>query len=566
MFIVKKKIHDKEYFYLNETRREGKKVVSTCIAYLGKDKAEAERKAKEFINEREKEIKTKVIDNIRPSDKTNLVKKEISIDELTSFCKRKGFVFKSSEIYGGFSGFWDFGPLGTELLNNLRSEWWKYFVQEKENMVGIEASVLSHPKIWKASGHIASFSDVSVRCKKCKKFNKVDKEELERARCGFCSGELDKASAKDLNLMFKTQIGPVEEESVLAYLRPETAQGMFVNFKQVQETSRKQLPFGIAQIGRNFRNEIAPRDFLFRSREFHIAEFEFFINPEEKTCLLLDEEHLNVRFKFLDAESQERNTLNLREISIKDLLDEKRLEEWHAYWLAEQILWFKKLGLWERIKIREHMKQELSHYSSATFDIDYEFPFGSKEIAGNANRGQYDLNQHIKESGESLGFFDEELKKRVIPKVIEPTFGIERIFLALLCEAYFYDDKRQNIVLKLNKKLAPVKAAIFPIVKVDEKLVKISRDVFHKLKKDFFAVYDAGGSVGRRYSRADEAGIPMCITIDEQTLRDRTVTIRDRDSTEQVRIKISELEDAVKKILNGENFSKIGKIVKTRVK
>lgn len=567
-FVVKKKIHGKEYFYLNETHREGGKVVSKCIAYLGKDENEAERKAKEFMDERlkTKEIKTKKNEDIKVEEKTKLVKKEISIDELTAFCKRKGFVFKSSEIYGGFSGFWDFGPLGVELLNNLRSEWWKYFVQEKENMVGIEASIISHPKIWKASGHVASFSDVSVKCKKCKKFNKVDKADLEIAKCGFCQGELDKSSAKDLNLMFKTQIGPVEEESVLAYLRPETAQGMFVNFKQVQETSRKQLPFGIAQIGRNFRNEIAPRDFLFRSREFHIAEFEFFINPEEKNCSFLDGNHLNIKFRFLDAESQEKNEFNLREISINDLLNEKRLEEWHAYWLAEQILWFKKIGLGDRIKIREHMKQELSHYSSATFDIDYEFPFGSKEIAGNANRGQYDLSQHIKESGENLGYFDDETKKRILPKVIEPTFGVERIFLALLCEAYFYDDKRQNVVLKLNKKLTPVKAAVFPIVKVDEKLVKISRDVFEDLKKDFHVIYDAGGSVGRRYSRADETGIPMCITIDEQTLKDKTVTIRDRDTTEQIRVKISELKEVVFRIISGENFLKIGKIVKTRVK
>ncbi|MBU4086919.1 MAG: glycine--tRNA ligase, partial [Nanoarchaeota archaeon] len=482
------------------------------------------------------------------------------------FCKRKGFVFPSSLIYGGLSGFWDFGPLGVELFNNLKKEWWKFFVQEKENMIGIEASIISHPRTWKASGHIANFSDVSVKCKKCKKFSKVDKHELESARCGFCGGELDKQSAKDLNLMLKTQLGPVEEDSLTSYLRPETAQGMFMDFRLVQETSRKQLPFGIAQIGKCFRNEIAPRDFLFRSREFHIAEFEFFINPEEKKCDLLDKTRLDVKLRLLDAETQEKGSSELKETSIGKMLGENNLEEWHAYWLAEQLMWFEKIGLEDRIKVREHMKSELSHYSSATFDLDYEYPFGSKEIAGNANRGNFDLSQHIKESGEKLDLFDEKTKKRVIPRVIEPTFGVERMFLALLCKAYTYDEKRQNIVLKIPAFLAPVKAAVFPLIN-DEKMEILARDIFNDLKKEFNVAYDCSGSVGRRYSRNDESGTPFCITIDEKSLRGRDVTVRDRDTTQQIRVKISEIKEVLRKLINSEiEFEKAGKIVETRVK
>ncbi|MBM3234488.1 glycine--tRNA ligase, partial [Candidatus Pacearchaeota archaeon] len=394
MFIVKKKIAGKEYYYLRESKREDGKVKARTLAYLGRTRKEADLKMKEFLNQQKqikiikeanekkttKEMKQekKIVDN---KEKPKEKKKELTIDELASFCKRKGFVFPSSLIYGGLSGFWDFGNLGVELFNNIKREWWNFFVLDKENMVGIESSIISHPRTWKASGHVSGFSDVSVRCKKCKKYNKIDKQELETAKCSFCGGELDKQTAKDLNLMFKTSIGPVEEESIQAYLRPETAQGMFMNFKLVQETSRKQLPFGIAQIGKCFRNEIAPRDFLFRSREFHIGELEFFIHPDEKKCYLLDDKHLNIKLRLLDAKTQENGKQDVRETTIKKIIEEKKLEEWHAYWLAEQIIWLEKLGL-EKIRVREHMKSELSHYSSATFDIDYEYPFGSKEIAG----------------------------------------------------------------------------------------------------------------------------------------------------------------------------------------
>jgi len=491
-------------------------------------------------------------------------KGELTIDELAAFCKRKGFVFKSSEIYGGLSGFWDFGPLGVELFNNVKQDFWKFFVQQKENMVGIEASIISHPRTWRASGHIANFNvnDYLVACKKCKKSGKVDKPNLGKIKCPSCGGEYDWEHAKMVEQMFKTRIGT---DQIEAYLRGETAQGMFMDFKLAQETSRKQLPFGIAQVGRCFRNEVAPRDFLFRCREFHIGEFEFFIHPEEKKCNLLDDKHKNVKLRLLDAETQEKRKEKLNETTIGKMVKEKRLDEWHAYWLAEQLLWFEKLGLIDRIKVREHMKSELSHYSSATFDMDYEYPFGSQEIAGNANRGQFDINQHMKESKQSLELHDEASKKKVIPRVIEPTFGIERVFLALLCKAYNYDAKRQNVILKLPAYLAPVKAAVFPIIK-DDKMVKVAREIYEDLKEDWNVNYDESGSIGRRYSRMDEVGCPVCIAVDEQSVKDKTITLLDRDTTEQIRIKISELKEVMTKLLRGESLLKLGKKIETRVK
>ncbi len=480
-----------------------------------------------------------------------------TIEDIATFCKRKGFVFQSSEIYGGFSGFWDFGPLGVELFNNIKQSWWKHFVQDKENISGIEASVISHPRTWKASGHISSFSDIAVICKKCKKSTKIDKSEIGKIKCE-CSGDFEEQG--EFNLLFKTKVGALKQEE--AYLRGETAQGMFLDFKQIFETSRAKLPFGIAQIGRCFRNEIAPRDFLFRSREFNIAELEFFINPEEKKCNLLNKNHLNLKIKFLDAETQKKEKQILKETTIGEIIKEKKLEEWHAYWLAEQVLWFQSLGL-DKIKIREHTKDELSHYSSATFDLDYEYPFGSKEIAGNANRGQYDLKQHEKESGKSLEIFDEASGKKILPKVIEPTFGMERVFLATLCQAYDFDKKRENIILHLNPKLAPIKAAVFPLVRNNEKLVKISREVYQNLKQEWNINYDESGSVGRRYARNDEIGTPFCITIDADSTENSDVTIRDRDTTKQIRVKIKDLRDILRKLINSEiEFSKAGKLVK----
>ncbi|MBN2202909.1 MAG: glycine--tRNA ligase [Candidatus Aenigmarchaeota archaeon] len=490
-------------------------------------------------------------------------KNKLTIEDLTTFCKRKGFVFRSSEIYGGVSGFWDFGPLGVELYNNIKADFWKFFVHDKENMTGIDASIISHPKTWEASGHLDVFSDVAVVCKKCKKATKIDKSELEdkSIRCE-CGGEYDVQG--EFKLMFKTSIGALKPED--AYMRPETAQGMFLDFLSVCDTTRLKLPFGIAQVGKCFRNEIAPRDFLFRSREFTIGELEFFTHPENDDCPLLDESHLDLKLRLLDAKTQDEGKDNLVETTIRKMLEEKKMSNWHAYWLAEQLLWFRSLGLLGKIKVREHMKKELSHYSSATFDMDYEYPFGSNEIAGNANRGQYDLTQHAKFSNEKMSIFDEVTKKRVVPSVIEPTFGIDRVFLALLCQGYCFDEKRNNIVLKLPPRLAPVKVAVFPIIK-KEAYQKMARDIFNELRKDFNVTYDASGSVGRRYARNDENGTPMCITVDADSTEDNAVTIRWRDNAEQVRVSKENIREIVRKVIvDGEDLFKFGSKVNTRVK
>ena len=559
-FIVKKKIHSRGYYYLNENRRVDGKVKTKTLAYLGKSKKEAERKAKEILDKRsklvKKEIKKDFLDKKEVVELSGIKKPtEISIEELAAFCKRKGFVFRSSEIYGGFAGFWDFGPLGAELFKNIKDDFWRFFVTERNDMVGIEASIISHPQTWKASGHLESFSDVAVICKKCNNSTKLDKSELGKVKCEKCGGDYEVQG--EFNLLFKTNVGALEANE--AYLRGETAQAMFMDFRLIQETSRKQLPFGIAQIGRCFRNEIAPRDFLFRSREFTIGEFEFFIHPEEKNSKLFDNDHKNVKLRLTDAQTQEKGKETLRETTIGEMVRENKLDEWHAYWLAEQLIWFERLGLKEKIKVREHMKSELSHYSSATFDIDYEYPFGSKELAGNANRGQYDLTQHIKESKENLEIFDEKTKKKIIPRVIEPTFGMERVFLALLTRGYEYDKARDNVVLKLPPFLAPVKAAVFPIVK-GLKFEKIAEKIVKNLKQEFNVLYDKSGSIGRRYSRNDEIGTPFCITIDGDSLKKEDVTIRERDTRKQIRVKISNIKETLRGIINGEVlFDKAGK-------
>jgi len=566
MFVVKKKIGENYYYYLRESRRINGKVKAVNIAYLGKDKKIAEQKALKMNWLADKSLENKMEKVKYPQENKESMEKseknKINIEELGNFCKREGFVFRSSDIYGGFAGFWDFGPLGIELFNNIKQSWWNHFVRQKsEIMAGIEASIISHPRTWKASGHIANFNDVAVVCKKCGFSTKIDKSEVGKVKCEKCKSEYDIKG--EFSLMFKTRVGALNAED--AYLRGETAQGMFMDFKLVQQTSRKQLPFGIAQIGRCFRNEIAPRDFLFRSREFHIGEFEFFINPEEKKCSLLEKKHLDLKLKLLDAETQTKGEETLKETTIGKMLSQKKLEEWHAYWLAEQILWFDSLGLFE-IKIREHRKDELSHYSSATFDIDYEYPFGSKEVAGIANRGQYDLTQHEKESGQKMELFDDKYKNKIIPKVIEPTFGMERVFLAILTKAYTFDEKRQNIILKIPAKLAPVKASVFPLTK-DDKLEKIAKDIVEDLRKDWNIAYDSSGSIGRRYARNDEIGTIACITLDEQTLADKKVTVRDRDTTEQIRIEIPKLNEMLRQVINeGKSILEFGVKVNTRVK
>lgn len=509
---------------------------------------------------------------------------KITIEELASFCKKKGFVYQSSEIYGGISGFFDFAPLGVELFNNIKQNWWKFFVQKNDNMVGIDASIISHPRVWKASGHVDSFGDLVITCSKCKnklradhfiedslkvnadgfsaeKINSLIEEN--KLKCPKCKSDFEEL--KDFNLLFETRVGAAEDKSSIAYLRGETAQGMFTDFKLIADTTRQKLPFGIAQIGKCFRNEIAPRDFLFRSREFTIGEFEFFIHPDMKKCDLLDDDHLNLKVMLLDAEAQDKGSKELSETTIGQMIKEKRLGEWHGYWLAEQVMWLYSIGLKkEDIKIREHVKTELSHYSSATFDMDYNFPFGSKEIAGNANRGQYDLNQHIKESKEKLELFDEESKQKVIPRVIEPTFGMERIFLSVMVDAYTErkDEKGNDVVvLRLNPILAPVKVSVFPLVNKPE-LIDKSKEIFNGLKDEFNCQWDKSGSVGRRYARNDEIGTPYCVTIDFDGLEDDTVTIRNRDDGKQIRVKNSELKDIIRKFLNSEvEFEKAGVLI-----
>ncbi len=490
----------------------------------------------------------------------------LSIEDMATFCKQKGFIYRSSDIYGGLAGFWDFGPKGVELLNALKTSWWKFFVQSREDIVGIDASIISHPKTWEASGHVASFGDLLLVCSKCKYKVRADHfvgEQLgisadgmiadeinhlikdKNLRCPECKSQFKEANS--FNLLFETKVGASTESHNVAYLRGETAQAMFMNFKLIADTCRMQLPFGIAQIGRCFRNEIAPRDFLFRSREFHIAEIEYFIHPAGKKCSLLTKKHLDLMLHVLTAELQTQQKTTPKKMTIQDMLKHNMFDEWHAYLLAEQYFWILSLGLSsEKLKIREHVKTELSHYSSATFDIDYGFPFGSKEIAGNANRGQYDLNQHIKFSSQKLELFDETTKQKVVPRVIEPTFGIERIFLAVLFEAYNYDKERGNVVLRLPPRLAPTKVCVFPLV---NKLQEKARAVYELLKGDMSCQYDSSGSIGRRYARADELGVPYGVTIDFESLEDDSVTIRDRNTTHQRRVKIVDLKEELLKLL-----------------
>jgi len=500
----------------------------------------------------------------------------ISIEEMSTFCKKKGFIYRSSDIYGGYAGFFDYGPLGVELFNAIKASWWKFFVHNHSNMVGIDASIISHPKTWEASGHLDSFGDLLLVCSKCKSKYRADhfiEEKLDvvadgmeadavnkiiiekKLSCPLCKGKFNEL--KDFNLLFETSVGASKDTSSKAFLRGETAQGIFMDFKQIAETSRVKLPFGIAQVGRCFRNEISPRDFIFRSREFHIGEFEFFIHPDEKKCPSLTKAHLALKLNVLDAKTQDKGKKDLKEMTIKEMLKKKMLDEWHAYWLAEQYNWLLSIGISPKsLKVREHVSNELSHYSSATLDIDYAFPFGSKELLGIANRGQYDLNQHIKHSKQKLELFDEESKKKVVPRVIEPTFGMERVFLAVLYEAYKDDKKRGNIVLKLDSSLTPIKLGILPLVNKNREKAEA---IFDKVKTEFVSFYDKAGSVGRRYARADEQGVPYCVTVDF----DEGVTIRDRDSTKQIRISEDELIPTLHKLFNQEvKFEKAGKLVK----
>ncbi|TKJ17565.1 glycine--tRNA ligase [Candidatus Woesearchaeota archaeon B3_Woes] len=471
---------------------------------------------------------------------------KITIEDMTVFCKKKGFVYSSAEIYGGLAGFWDFGPLGVELKNNIKAEWWKFFVQNREDVVGVDGSIITNPKVWEASGHVDSFTDVYVVCEKCKKPNKIDKAEFGKVKCD-CGGKY--TNQGDFNLMFKTQVGP--GKGVTSYLRPETAQLIFTNFKLVAENARMKLPFGIAQIGKAFRNEISPREFLFRSREFEQMELQYFIDPDK-----VDDCPFYNKIK-----NQKINILTSKEkvMSIEEMLKNKIFKnKWHAYWLSNSYQWFLSLGIDKNnLRLREHRKDELSHYANAAVDIEYKFSTGWKEIFGSHDRSQFDLTQHEKTSKKELKTYDETTNKKILPLVIESSFGVERAMLAFLFDAYNDDKKRGNIVLNLHNKLAPVKIGVFSLV---NKLNKETKQVYDILKEKAACQYDTAGSVGRRYARADEIGIPFCITFDFDSLKDKSVTIRNRNDTKQVRVKIAELKDTLKSLLDSEiKFEKTGK-------
>jgi len=579
MYIVKKKISGKEYYYLNKSVREGSKVKSKNIAYLGKNKEEAEKKAK-GIEEKMKKTEQKISKINKPkieqkhmnekntskeTEAKNLgsLGKELTIDSLANFCKKKGFVYPSGEIYGGLGGFWDFGHLGVELKNNIKREWWKFHIQERDDMAGIDGSIITSPKVWEASGHVSSFVDIAVVCKKCKNKTKIDKHELGKVKCEKCGGEFQ--SKGEFNPMFTTQVGPIKEDSVQAYLRPETAQLIFADFKLVQENARLQLPFGIAQIGKSFRNEISPREFLFRSREFEQMEIEYFIEEGMK-CPYIEEAkevHILVYDEEMQKSGKEPELMDLYEAWKKGIIK----TDWHAYWIAKEFEWFLSLGAnSDNFRIRQHCSDEKSHYAVDTWDLEYKFPMGWRELQGFANRSNYDLSQHQKYSKQNMEILNKDGKK-VLPNVVcEPSMGVERAFLVFMFDSYYYDESRGNIVLKLNPKLAPVKAAIFPIVKQPE-YIQMSEEILRDLRKDFNVVYDKSGSIGRRYSRNDEIGTPYCITIDEKSLKKKDVTIRDRDTTLQIRVKISDLKEIMRKLINEEiKFEKAGKLVVTRVK
>lgn len=421
------------------------------------------------------------------------------MDKIVSLAKRRGFIYPGSDIYGGLAGFYDFGPLGVELKFNLKQAWWQDVVRSRDDVVGLSAAIIMNPKAWEASGHVSGFSDPLKECKKCHQRFRADDVEEKCPNCGSSAW----TDVKQFNLMFKTFVGPVEDSASVAYLRPETAGGIFVNFKNVVDSSRVRIPFGIAQIGKAFRNEINPKDYVFRTREFEQMELEYFVKPGD---------------------------------------DEKYFDEW----VNERIHWYKNIGL-QNIRKREQSPEERAHYSKATIDVEYEFPFGWKEIEGIANRGDFDLKAHTKHSGQDMSYFDDETKERYIPYVIEPSAGVDRIMFALLCDAYHEDGER--IMLKLHPKLAPYKVAVFPLLKNKPELVEKARGIYDELRKEFMTAWDDRGNIGKRYYSQDEIGTPWCVTVDFQTLEDGTVTLRDRDTAKQERISITDIAVKVRESL-----------------
>jgi glycyl-tRNA synthetase len=429
----------------------------------------------------------------------------VTMDKVVALCKRRGFIFPSSEIYGGVGSTYDYGHYGVLLKTNVKNEWWRAMLSDREDIVALDSAIIQHPRVWEASGHLAGFTDPLVDCKTCGQRFRAD--HLGDLACGQKPskhpGEADACDlteARDFNLMFETTVGPVKETGSTVYLRPETAQGIFVNFKNALQFSRKKPPFGIAQVGKSFRNEITPGNFVFRTREFEQMEMEFFCPPDEA-------------------------------------------DKWFEHWLGERERWYTELGIRpDHLHMRPHDADELSHYSTKTSDVEYLFPIGWSELEGIAHRGDFDLTQHAEFSGEKLEYFDQQSGERYVPHVIEPAAGADRATLAFLVDAYDEDDLggESRTVLKLHPKLAPVKVAVLPLVRKDGQ-PEVAREVYDDLRARMQAEYDESGSVGKRYRRHDEIGTPWCVTIDHQTLEDRTVTVRDRDTLHQERIAIDEL-------------------------
>ncbi len=427
------------------------------------------------------------------------------MEKIVSLCKRRGFIYQGSEIYGGLSGTWDYGPLGVSLKNNVRNLWWKKFVTDREDMFGVDAAILMNQKVWQATGHVAGFSDPLAECKKCKKRWRTDNIP-DRKKCPDCNGEL--GEERQFNMLFKTNVGAMTTEDSISYLRPETAQGMFVNYKNIVDSFHPKLPFGMAQIGKAFRNEIAPRDFTFRSREFEQMEIEYLVNPK----------------------------------SWSDTFEHFRLE---------MINWTKEIGLnSQHVHENEIGDADRAFYSKRTIDFEFDFPFGQSELYGLAYRTDYDLKKHSEASGVELSYLDEETKEKFIPHCIEPSFGLDRTVLAILSDAYTEDKMNDEVrsYLKFAPKIAPVKVAVFPLMKNKPQLVEKAREIYGSLKKEFGAVmFDDNGNVGKRYRRQDEIGTPFCVTVDFDTVeKDQMVTVRDRDTGGQERVAISELVSYLK--------------------
>ncbi|MFH1594082.1 MAG: glycine--tRNA ligase [Candidatus Omnitrophota bacterium] len=429
----------------------------------------------------------------------------IDLNTIASLCKRRGFIYQSSEIYGGLGSVWDYGQLGSELKNNVKRAWWKSLVYQRDDVEGLDAGILMHPEVWRTSGHVSGFKDLLVDCKSCKKRFRYDL--LEEKTCPECKGEL--TEPRPFNLMFKTFVGSVESESTEVFLRPETAQGIFVNFKNILISSRKKLPFGVAQIGKAFRNEITTGNFIFRSREFEQMELEYFTHPEES-------------------------------------------DKWFDYWVNERFEWYKRFGIKkENIRLREHQKEELAHYAKACYDIEFLFPMGWSELEGVANRTDFDLVQHSKISGKTLSYFDEAQKKEFMPHVIEPSGGVDRAVLAFMVDAYTVETVRSDkrVVLKFHKDLAPVKVAVLPLLRNRPELIELARAIYKSLRGDYKVAYDDTASIGRLYRRQDEIGTLYCVTVDVESMEDKKVTVRDRDTMKQERVSIDALKGYIDNLL-----------------